>query len=250
MTRILFLNKYIVERAVLKVSDEVERDVNTKTWNDLSESELFTELVACILGSKVRYEIAKEYIEKLKKEKILEISHLFKKPKSAEKKIFNTLKKPVYLHSSIKRGIHYPYPKSKARFISQTFYEVYINQVTTIKALLKDCTNEFEVRDMLVKFCMGIGPKQASLFLRNIGYTERLAILDTHVIQYMKVQDLYQGIKIPINITQYKNYEKTLLSYADSMNRSLAKLDIAIWIVMRVIQGDFNGSSSFSFRRD
>ncbi|VVB53828.1 putative N-glycosylase/DNA lyase [uncultured archaeon] len=81
--------------------------------------------------------------------------------------------------------------------------------------------------------------KQASLFLRNIYYTENLAILDTHVIRYMELQGLHQGFKKYITKNQYIVYEKKLSAYADSLNKSLAKLDVAIWVVMRVVQRDF-----------
>ena len=47
---------------------------------------------------------------------------------------------------------------------------------------------EFEARKILSDTCTGIGFKQASLFLREIYFAKNLAILDTHVINYMKIE--------------------------------------------------------------
>lgn len=240
MTLIHCLNKGSIENVVLKVSNEIERNnYPEEKWDKFAENELFYELVACILGSRVRYETAKECVKRLKDEGLLNRDYLLRNSILAERRIFKELKKSIYPPFTNGTGVSYPYSRSKAKFIVQTSYEIYYNQATTLKTLLKNCIDEFEARDLLVEICMGIGPKQASLFLRNIYYTENLAILDTHVIQYMEMQGLHQGIKKSITKNQYINYEKKLSAYADSLNKSLAKLDVAIWVVMRVVQREF-----------
>lgn len=240
MTLAHCLNKGSIETVVLKVSNEIERNnYPEEKWDKFSENELFYEMVACILGSRVRYETAKECARRLKDEGLLNRDYLLRNSILAERRIFKELKKAIYPPFKNGTGMSYPYPRSKAKFIVQTSYEIYYNQATTIKELLKNCIDEFEARDLLVETCMGIGPKQASLFLRNIYYTENLAILDTHVIQYMELQGLHHGIKKSITKNQYADYEKKLIAYADSLNKSLAKLDVAIWVVMRVAQRDF-----------
>lgn len=241
MTLTHCLNKGLIENVVLKVSNEIERNgYPEENWDKFSENELFYELIACILGSRVRYETAKECAKRLKDEGLLNRDYLLRNPVLAESTIFKELKRSIYPpFTNGTTGVSYPYSRSKAKFIVQTSYEIYYNQATTLKALLKNCIDEFEARDLLVEICMGIGPKQASLFLRNIYYTENLAILDSHVIQYMKMQGLHQGITKSITRNQYIIYEKKLSAYADSLNKSLAKLDVAIWVVMRVVQREF-----------
>jgi len=81
---------------------------------------------------------------------------------------------------------------------------------------------------------VGIGPKQASLFLRNIGYAENLAILDTHILKYMKVVGLVPQILKTVSYSpKYEDIERILINYATKFKESLACLDTAIWIVMR-----------------
>ena len=88
---------------------------------------------------------------------------------------------------------------------------------------------------------MGIGPKQASLFLRNISYCKDLAIIDSHVIDYMKLMKLNEDIdsQIIAKKNQYLMNEQILLSYADDREKTLATLDFAIWIVMRLIKREY-----------
>jgi len=234
------VSKEVIENTVIRVSNEIELvKKSQKTWENYSESKLWFELVTCILGSRVRYEIVKECIKRLQKKGLLKITYILNNPKIAKMKISNELNKAIYLTFNNGKGIKYPYSKRAAQFITQTCSEIYKKRRTKIKLLLKKCCNEYEVRDLLVRICMGIGPKQASLFLRNICYCENLAILDSHVIHYMKLLNLIKEFRETITKNQYLTYEKKLLSYADSLNKTLGNLDLAIWVVMRLVQKEF-----------
>jgi N-glycosylase/DNA lyase len=84
---------------------------------------------------------------------------------------------------------------------------------------------------------VGIGPKQSSLFLRNIGFTDRLAILDTHVLRYMFILGLMNvRTKAVSTLTRYQEIEADLRSYSSRLGANLAYFDTAIWITMRVFQ--------------
>jgi N-glycosylase/DNA lyase len=86
-----------------------------------------------------------------------------------------------------------------------------------------------------MKSAIGIGPKQASLFLRNIGYTDELAILDKHVLAYMGISGLAVNLKKAVNsLKGYKDLENILQTHARKFGLSLGYVDQAIWIVMRV----------------
>jgi N-glycosylase/DNA lyase len=81
----------------------------------------------------------------------------------------------------------------------------------------------------------GIGPKQASLFLRNTGFGGELAVLDVHVLRFME----YMGLcpKVPKTVSTLREYEaleQILLGYARGLGWGLQVLDQAIWISMRV----------------
>ncbi len=234
------LNTEKIEKAVIRVSDEIETWRKTeKNWEDYSEEQLWCELVSCILGSRVRYETAKECTTHLKDEGLLTIAKLLTNSETVCMYIIEELNMPLYPPYRNGKGSRYPYPKSKSQYIIKTGLEIYKNSFTSIKHILRTSRDENMTRETFVKICTGIGPKQASLFLRNIGYSENLAILDSHVIHYMYLLGMRDKKTRIYTMNDYSKYEDILLFYADSLNKTLATVDIAIWIVMRVIQKGF-----------
>ena len=74
--------------------------------------------------------------------------------------------------------------------------------------------------------------------MRNIYYSENLAILDSHVVRYMVLLKMVKNVsKLKLsNKNTYVNLESQLQNYATSNGKSLSTLDIAIWVVMRLVQ--------------
>ena len=97
----------------------------------------------------------------------------------------------------------------------------------TIKDVLRFFKDENKRRDWLVKNIKGIGYKEASHFLRNIGY-DNYAILDFHIIDVLKK---YHIIRRPKNLnkTNYLKIEEKLKNIADEANLSLGELDLYLW---------------------
>ena len=231
-----------IERSVLKVCDHIEnKQINYKHWSNLPEYFLWHELISCILGSQVRFETAKACTDRLIEKNLLDMKNILNEPRKYEKLISNELRKDLYPPFEGTNGSKYRYPNTKSKYIVTTCIRIYKDKSTTLISLLKECKNAFEAREKLIKNCMGIGPKQASLFLRNIVYCDNLAILDSHVMDFMKIMKLNDTIapKIVANKKQYLKNEKILINYAENLNRNLSSLDIAIWVVMRVIKREF-----------
>jgi len=216
-----------IEDTVKKIADRVDPLTIKEKWKSYSESHLINELVACILGSRARFEVASMCLQRLKDKDLLNKNSILRNPNNIQMKIQKTLEKNGYLFS-----------KSKADYIICTIINIFQHEKLTMKKILANCNSDFEARDRIVKLCKGIGPKQASLFLRNIHYSENLAILDSHVMKFMKIQGIEKDIKKAINKTDYIKYETSLQIYANGLRKSMAQLDVAIWIVMRVAQRD------------
>lgn len=231
-----------IERSVLKVCDHIDnKQTSHKHWSNLPEYHLWHELISCILGSQVYFETAKACTDRLIEKNLLDVTYIFNEPKKSEKRISNELSKAIYPPFEGTNGCKYRYPNTKSKYIVATCIRIYKDKSTTLSSLLKECNNAFEAREKLIKNCMGIGPKQASLFLRNIIYCDNLAILDSHVMDFMKIMKLNDAVapKIVANKKQYLKNEKILINYAENLNRKLSSLDIAIWVVMRVIKREF-----------
>ncbi len=105
-------------------------------------------------------------------------------------------------------------------------------------------------REWLVRNCSGLGPKQASLFLRKTGYSDSLAVLDTHLIRFMRQTGLCSCDEAPPRLRAYERLETVFATYAASVGIALSRLDVAIWIVMRVAsKGEFHGTRDARVRR-
>lgn len=91
--------------------------------------------------------------------------------------------------------------------------------------LLPDVT-----RDTLLEI-PGIGPKTASFFIAHSQPYAEVAVLDTHILQYL--QTIYLKYPVaratPQEIDEYKRLEYMFLGIAASRNMSPAELDNEIW---------------------
>jgi len=229
-----------IERSILKVCDHIDNKRENLEWHNFSEEQLWYELVSCILGSQIQYETAKGCITHLIEKKLLDIQKILISPDEVKEKISRELSKPIYPPFVGNKGCRYRYPNSKAKYIVETCLEIYNNK-SCLRLILDGCSDAHEAREILIKKCMGIGPKQASLFLRNISYCEDLAIIDSHVIDFIRLMELNKKInsRSIVNKSQYLMNEEILLSYADGKDKTLASLDLAIWVVMRLVKKEF-----------
>jgi N-glycosylase/DNA lyase len=237
------LNSYAVEKleqSVIKVSQKLVKLNRSVDWFDYSEQTLWYELVSCILGSRVKFEHAQSAANQLLLSGLLEINNFTSNSGCHEPKIRALLSTPIYPSINYPRKkIKYRYYRLRASHICRTAKMIY-ESGHCIKDLLLSSTSSFIARERIVEMTVGIGMKQSSLFLRNIGFSNDLAILDVHVINYMNLIGLnlinYESIK---SRKMYENTESKLRLYAKTMGLALANIDTAIWVVMRVFQKEF-----------
>ena len=231
MTNKIFAER--LEHAVGEVCKEIKRRKNIVNWHDIPEEQLWNELVSCILGSQVRHEHLQCVIKYLISEGLLSIKYLLSDGERFEQNIRSALEKPIP-SPLIKTGsIKYRYPRTKANYIRRTGESIYSTSFS-IRRILTPCIDERIARTRIISVAVGIGPKQASLFLRNIGYAKNLAILDTHILKYMTVIGLVPKILKTVSyLPKYEEIEAILNNYATKFKENLACLDTAIWIVMR-----------------
>ncbi|MCD6152161.1 MAG: DNA lyase, partial [Deltaproteobacteria bacterium] len=102
------------------------------------------------------------------------------------------------------------------------------NNRIDIKSKLKGFNNIFELRDWLVQNVKGMGYKEASHFLRNIGLGENLAILDRHILKNLKLFKVIKEIPI-LSRKRYYEVENKMRKFADKVNIPMAHLDLLLW---------------------
>jgi N-glycosylase/DNA lyase len=88
-----------------------------------------------------------------------------------------------------------------------------------------------ELREWIVKNIKGLGYKEASHFLRNIGF-EGLAIIDFHIIDILAEHKLVEMPKSKsLGRKKYLEIEEVLEKISRKTGLSLAELDLYLWFI-------------------
>lgn len=212
MSNINFMVNKINQMKKLYESKKVEilkrLELFRKVWNK-NDREIFSELCFCILTPQSKAEVCDEIINILKRNQIL-----FKG---------NTNK----MRPFIKKARFY---KNKSRYIIEGRKFFRDNERIAIKNKL-DINNIFATRDWLVKNIKGIGYKEASHFLRNIGFGENLAILDVHILRNLKKFGIIKKLPKSLTKNRYLDIENRLKRFSERIEIPMAHLDLLFWSV-------------------
>ena len=84
------------------------------------------------------------------------------------------------------------------------------------------------LREWLVRNVKGIGMKEASHFLRNIGY-RHLAILDRHILKNLVKCNVIDTLPKPLNKKKYLEIEKNVLDFSKRIKIDADHLDLLFW---------------------
>jgi len=120
------------------------------------------------------------------------------------------------------RELGHRYPEIRAKYIVEA--RKYLGK---LKKVLESFDDEALLRDWLVKNVKGLGYKEASHFLRNIGF-KNVAIIDFHIIDLLVK---YGIIERPRSLTKkkYMEIEDILRKIAEISGLTLAELDLYLW---------------------
>jgi N-glycosylase/DNA lyase len=99
----------------------------------------------------------------------------------------------------------------------------------SIRSALKNLSDVHECRERLVRDIKGLGYKEASHFLRNIGLGDRVAILDRHILKNLVHFDVIQEIPASMSRSGYMQIEQKMADFAREIHIPLAHLDLLLW---------------------
>ncbi|MCX8191050.1 MAG: N-glycosylase/DNA lyase [Candidatus Aenigmarchaeota archaeon] len=146
----------------------------------------------------------------------------------------NSLKKTLQVWRKIGDGFLFLSKEELARklkFLGYRFYNKraeYIEKNREKIDLLEEIDCSENSRKILVENFMGIGYKEASHFLRNVG-CENFAIIDRHVLKFLKEFKLIKEIPKTLSEKKYLEIEEILKNLGRELKISLAELDICIF---------------------
>jgi len=89
--------------------------------------------------------------------------------------------------------------------------------------------NILDVRKKIVKDIRGVGYKEASHFLRNIGLGKDIAILDRHILKNLKRYGVIDRVPPSISVKSYLNMENAARLFAKKLGLGLEELDLLLW---------------------
>ena len=120
------------------------------------------------------------------------------------------------------KELGYRFPNIRAKYITEA-----IDFKEELENIIKFREQETDIRDWLVKNINGLGYKEASHFLRNIGY-KNYAIIDFHIVDLLVKYNL---IKKPKTMTKrkYLEIEGILQNLGEKVALNLAELDLYLW---------------------
>lgn len=92
-----------------------------------------------------------------------------------------------------------------------------------------DKLEEKELRNWVADNIKGLGMKEASHFLRNIGF-KNLAIIDFHIIDLLEREGLIKRPKV-LKRKEYEEIESVLEKLGKKVKLNLAELDLYLWYI-------------------
>lgn len=226
-----------IESAIQEVCRVLEqRNNRTPPWTTMSEDNLWREIVACILGSRVQFEVAHAAVDRMGTANLFSADRRSLGGDEYEQDIVDALSGTARLPANTRLQRCYPFPKLRASQIRAAAQRIYA-QSGSIRGLLCDARDGRVARRCLATEVPGLGPKQASLFLRNIGYDVHIAVLDVHVLTYMNWIGL---VPVPLKsvrtIRQYEALENSFLEHAGYVGFPPDSFDVAVWVVVRLVK--------------
>ncbi len=127
--------------------------------------------------------------------------------------------------STLRTKEHYiRFHKNKARYLLETRLVF-----DTILSALSTRRSSSAMREWLVKNVKGIGYKEATHFLRNIGRNDGLAILDRHILRNLCRLGVIRRIPASLSKKQYISIEMRFKGFAELINVPLDELDLLLW---------------------
>lgn len=204
-------------------------------WHLLTEEELLYEMVVCVFSSQLLFEVAVAMADRLRIEGLLQVRVCGFDLETYEGRVVSALSRPVEVLSGGKVRSTMPRFRNRlASMLASTLAEVH-GQGQTLRGLLSGAHNATRVRSVLVEKVWGFGPKQASLFLRRIGYDANLAVLDIHIMDFLRfTRGIHATPSALGRLSSYEQIESAFKEVAIEFGHTVGCLDLATWVTMRV----------------
>lgn len=108
--------------------------------------------------------------------------------------------------------------------------ELFIGGGRTLREILSSERDDGARREWLQRNVRGLGMKESSHYLRNIGLGARLAILDRHILRRLHAFGVITSMPASLSTPRYREIEGRYLSFADDLAMDQQHLDLLFWL--------------------
>ncbi|MDD1751662.1 MAG: N-glycosylase/DNA lyase [Methanotrichaceae archaeon] len=174
-------------------------------WEKGSDEDLFRELVFCLLTPQSRAKICWKAVQRLERKCMLNGTE----PDSVQEEL---------------TGVRFSQKKSEYICLASKMFSN-----NSLRSTLSSFSTSSVAREWLVLNIKGLGYKEASHFLRNVGLGKELAILDRHILKNLCLFGVIEIVPSSLNKKTYMKIEQKTKEFANRINIPMAHLDLLLW---------------------
>lgn len=198
--------KRIYEKIEPVVRERI-REFN-KIWECGEGSRLFEELVFCLFTPQSKAQVCWATVRELKEKEAL---------LHAEEDELSEMIRRVRFRNN------------KAGYLVEARDKFTGKDGCVLRDILEDFEDQKKARRWLVKNVKGLGYKEASHFLRNIGKGDDLAILDRHILKNLKRLGVIDDIPNSLTVKRYLDIEERMREFSHEVGIPPGHLDLVLW---------------------
>jgi N-glycosylase/DNA lyase len=176
-----------------------------RIWETATDEELFLELAFCLLTPQSKAKTCWKAVERLNEK------HLIKS--SAPAQISREL-----------GGVRFHQRKGEYICLARNTF-----CARSLRATLAGFSDPAAAREWLVQNIKGMGYKEASHFLRNIGRGENLAILDRHILKNLVLLGVINEVPPSLTKRVYMEIERKMTAFSQEARIPMGHLDLLLW---------------------
>lgn len=204
------MTKELLEAYQNKKSEICKRLEEFRAVLEKSDEKIFSELAFCILTPQSKATTSWNAVQALERRNLL-------------------LKGSIEQIRPFLQAVRFP--GNKSRYLVEARKLFTENGSLNIKERLSSAKdNPVLLREWLLENVKGLGMKETSHFIRNVGLSDnRLAILDVHILKNLKEFGVIEEIPKSLTKKKYLEIESKMKKFADKIGVTLDELDILLW---------------------
>ena len=202
---------YEIEKKYFEIKEDIEKRLKEfkEVWEKGDNKDIYVELSFCILTPQSKAVNAWKAITTLRDNGLL----------------FNGTAEEMVEYLNIVR-----FKNNKAKYLVELREKMKDDEG---KIITKDFFLKFqdikEAREWIVKNIKGMAYKEASHFLRNVGFGQEISILDRHILRNLVRLEVIDEVPKSITPKLYLEIEKKMKDYCSYVNISMDSLDLLLW---------------------